>query len=74
MARDRSGSHLRPATYDLPEPNILHRCGRLFDRDPLGVALILLRPLLPLTDDIQREDVHVKNCDAPFLEPFLVPE
>jgi hypothetical protein len=28
--------------------------------------------LRPLTGDVQRKDVHVTNCDPPFLEPFLV--
>src|SRR3954470_10002820 len=69
-----SGRDLRPAEYDLAEPSVLHRFGGLFDRDPLDVPLILLGPLLPLTGDVQGEDVHVKNCDAPFLEPLLVPE
>jgi hypothetical protein len=27
-----------------------------------------------LTEDIQGEDVHDTNCDAPFLEPLVVPE
>ena len=70
----RSGRDLRPAKYDRAKPSILHRFGGLFDRDPLDVPLILLGPLLPLTGDVQGEDVHVKNCDAPFLEPLFVPK
>jgi len=27
-----------------------------------------------LTGDMQGEDMHVTNCDAPFLEPLFVPK
>jgi hypothetical protein len=30
--------------------------------------------LRPLTGDMQGKDMHVTNCDAPFLEPLFVPK
>src|SRR3954469_20341391 len=61
----RGGNLPRPATYDLPEASILHRFGSLLDGDPFDFSLILFWPLRPLTGDMQGEDMHVTNCDAP---------